>query len=278
MAHVPQSAEIYPTADRLRRPCNERVLPSRAERAGRNVRVVELLHGAHRHKLAAEVGTFFRCIAFTADHIGLAGNIGPGYFPNVTDTTPLYRTEDGGATWTPVTKIDGPPVVGLCAIEVLREKFVNAGNLDKRVRVYAAARVGEPSAQIFSDDLGKTWSSIDLAAAGAAMVFDVHFFDRDHGVLAAASDADIAVSNALILTTADGRKTWAPHQLRQRRQQSAAAPHRRGHARSLDRRGRREELCAQVIGPGPRPAASTPAQAASASRHSSVPATPSRVT
>jgi len=97
MAHVPQSAEIYPTADRLRRPCNERVLPSRAERAGRNVRVVELLHGAHRHKLAAEVGTFFRCIAFIADHIGLAGNLGSGYFPNVTDTTPVYRTEDGGA-------------------------------------------------------------------------------------------------------------------------------------------------------------------------------------
>ena len=106
-----------------------------------------------------------------------------------------------------MTKIDGPAVVGLCAIEALREKFVNAGNLDERVRVYAAARVGGPSALIFSDDLGKTWSSIDLAAAGAAMVFEVHFFDRDHGVLAAASDADIAVSNALILTTADGRKT-----------------------------------------------------------------------
>ena len=109
-----------------------------------------------------------------------------------------------------MTKIDGPAVVGLCAIEALREKFVNAGNLDERVRVYAAARVGGPSALIFSDDLGKTWSSIDLAAAGTAMVFDVHFFDRDHGLLAAASDADIAGSNALILTIADGGKTWAP--------------------------------------------------------------------
>ncbi|MBY0263414.1 MAG: hypothetical protein K2Q20_13785, partial [Phycisphaerales bacterium] len=153
-------------------------------------------------------GTYFRCIAFVNDQVGVAGNIGPGYFPNVTDTVPLYRTEDGGTTWTPVTSIDGPPIVGLCAIEVLREKFVNAGNLDERVRIYATGRVGGPTALIYSDDLGKTWTQIDLKAAGAAMAFDVHFFDRDHGVLAAASDTDVAASSALILTTADGGKTW----------------------------------------------------------------------
>jgi len=152
-------------------------------------------------------GTYFRCLAFVDEKIGFAGNIGPGYFPNVSDATPLYRTDDGGETWAAVTTIDGPPVVGLCAMEVLREKFVNAGNLDERVRIIAVGRVGGPTAMIYSDDLGKTWSQIDIKAQ-AAMAFDVHFFDRDHGIIAAASDTDVAQSHALIITTADGGKTW----------------------------------------------------------------------
>lgn len=152
-------------------------------------------------------GTYFRCIAFIDEKIGLAGNIGPGYFPNVSDSTPLYRTTDGGETWQPVTSIEGPPIVGLCAIEVLHEQFVNAGNLDTRTRIYAAGRVGGPAALIFSDDLGLTWKQIPIAQH-AAMAFDVHFFDRQHGIIAAASSADVAESNALILTTTDGGSTW----------------------------------------------------------------------
>lgn len=152
-------------------------------------------------------GTYFRCIAFVDEKVGVAGNIGPGYFPNVSDTTPLYRTEDGGATWQPVASIEGPPVTGLCALEVLREKFVNAGNLDERVRIYATGRVGGPTAFLFSDDLGKTWSQRPLPPE-AAMAFDVHFFDRNHGVLAAGSSADVTQANALILTTADSGATW----------------------------------------------------------------------
>lgn len=152
-------------------------------------------------------GTYFRCIAFVDGKVGLAGNIGPGYFPNVTDATPLYRTEDGGETWAAVEGIEGPPVVGLCALEVVREPFVNAGVLETAVRVYAAGRVGGPAALIFSDDLGKTWRPIDLGGK-AAMAFDVHFFNRRRGWLAAASDADVTKSNAVILTTEDGGATW----------------------------------------------------------------------
>jgi photosystem II stability/assembly factor-like uncharacterized protein len=152
-------------------------------------------------------GTYFRCIAFVDENIGLAGNIGPGYFPNVSDATPLYRTTDGGETWEPVQSIEGPPIVGLCAIEVLHEQFINAGNLDTRTRIYAAGRVGGPAALIFSDDLGLSWKQISIAQH-AAMAFDVHFFDRQHGVIAAASNADVAQSNALILTTSDGGSTW----------------------------------------------------------------------
>lgn len=163
--------------------------------------------GASWKQVLHKPGTYFRCIAFVDERVGFAGNIGPGYFPNVSDDTPLYRTEDGGETWSAVTTIDGPPVVGLCALEVLRERFVNAGNLDTRTRVYGVGRVGGPTAMIFSDDLGKSWKQIDIREQ-AAMAFDVHFFDRDNGIIAASTDKDVSKSHALILTTSDGGKTW----------------------------------------------------------------------
>ena len=163
--------------------------------------------GAKWQQQIHKPGTYFRCIAFVDEKIGFAGNIGPNYFPNVSDTVPLYRTSDSGETWTPVTSIKGPPVVGLCALEVLKEQFVNAGNLATFTRIYAAGRVGGPAAFIYSDDLGLTWDQIDVSSS-AAMIFDVHFFDRMHGVLAAASDTDVSKSNALILMTADGGNTW----------------------------------------------------------------------
>lgn len=152
-------------------------------------------------------GTYFRCVAFVDDKLGFAGNIGPDYFPNVSDKTPLYQTTDGGETWTEVTTIEGPPIVGLCAMQVLKEKFVNAGQLDQRTRIIGVGRVGGPTAMIVSDDLGKTWQQISIAEH-AAMAFDVHFFNRNEGIIAAATNADVAQSNALILSTSDGGKTW----------------------------------------------------------------------
>ncbi len=127
----------------------------------------------------------------------------PGYFPNVTDTNPLYETTDGGTTWNAVTSIEGPPVVGLCAMQVLREEYINAGQLDTRIRIVGVGRVGGPTAMIVSDDLGKTWQPIDIADH-AAMAFDVFFFNRDLGFIAAATDTDVANSHASILRTDDG--------------------------------------------------------------------------
>ena len=97
--------------------------------------------------------------------------------------------------------------MGLCSRQVLREEFVNAGQLETRVRLIGVGRVGGPAAMIVSDDFGATWQQIDIQDQ-AAMAFDVLFFDLREGLVAAASNTDVTRSNALILTTADGGVTW----------------------------------------------------------------------
>jgi photosystem II stability/assembly factor-like uncharacterized protein/pimeloyl-ACP methyl ester carboxylesterase len=163
--------------------------------------------GESWQKVFDQPGTFVRCLTFVDERHGVMGNIGPGYFPGVTDATPIYRTEDGGATWTPVTTIEGAPVVGLCAFTVVDVPFVNAGNFDRRPRIIGVGRVGGPAAYIWSDDLGKTWKQGKLPEI-ATMAFDVHFLDESRGFIASATHADVAQSNGLILATDDGGTTW----------------------------------------------------------------------
>jgi NADPH:quinone reductase-like Zn-dependent oxidoreductase/photosystem II stability/assembly factor-like uncharacterized protein/alpha-beta hydrolase superfamily lysophospholipase len=152
-------------------------------------------------------GTFVRCLAFVDEKVGVLGNIGPGYFPGVTDPVPVYRTEDGGTTWTPVTAIEGAPVVGLCAFDVVQVPFINAGKLDRRPRIVGVGRVGGPAAYIWSDDLGKTWKQGKLPEE-AKMAFDVKFLDERRGFVASASSSEVNESNALILAPEDGGDTW----------------------------------------------------------------------
>jgi photosystem II stability/assembly factor-like uncharacterized protein len=152
-------------------------------------------------------GSFFRCIAFVDEMNGFAGNIGPGYFPNVSDPTPMYQTRDGGESWTPVTNITGPPVAGLCAIEVVREPYINAGELDHKVRIYAGGRVGGPAVMMVSDDAGESWRSIDMSDH-CAMILDIRFINSKVGFISAASSAAVTESNAVILRTDDGGMGW----------------------------------------------------------------------
>ncbi len=152
-------------------------------------------------------GTFVRTLAFVDEKIGVLGNIGVGYFPGVTDPTPLYRTEDGGVTWTAVTAIEGAPVVGLCAFDIVQVPFIDAGRLAYRTRIVGVGRVGGPAAYLWSDDLGKTWKQGNMPTLAAA-AFDVKFIDDRRGFIASATHADVSQSNALILATDDGGANW----------------------------------------------------------------------
>lgn len=164
--------------------------------------------GASWQNQLKKPGTFFRCIGFVDSLVGIAGNVGTEYFPNVTDTLPLYRTSDGGKNWTAITAISGPIPKGLCAIEVQRTPYINHGVLDHKVTLWAGGRVGTPAVLMKSTDLGLTWQSQSLAAH-TQMILDVKFVSEQEGFICGATSGDVANSNACILRTTDGGKTWA---------------------------------------------------------------------
>lgn len=157
-------------------------------------------------KIYDKPGTFFRCIGFIDSLTGFAGNVGTDYFPNVKDTVPLYKTTDGGKNWEAVN-YQGPYVKGLCAIDIVKEQFINHGNIDYRYHVFAVGRVGSPANIMLSHDNGKTFTSQSMNT-DCKMLFDIKMFNKKEGFACAATDEDISVSNALILFTNDGGLTW----------------------------------------------------------------------
>jgi photosystem II stability/assembly factor-like uncharacterized protein len=162
--------------------------------------------GENWEKQLEKKGTFFRCIAFVDSLKGFAGTVGTDYFPNVSDTIPLYGTTDGGKTWLPVS-YKGDYVKGLCAIDIVKEPFINHGKTDYKVHIYAVGRVGSPANMMVSHDGGLNWTSNSMDK-DCKMLFDIKMFDKNIGYACAATSEDISQSNALILKTADGGKTW----------------------------------------------------------------------
>lgn len=158
--------------------------------------------GASWREVLSRPGTYFRAVGMVDDRFLLAGNLGPDYYPGVTDATPLYLSRDGGLSWQAAAAAEGPALKGICAIDILRPKDGGAPRV-----IHAGGRVGGPAQLMRSEDGGLTWRSRDLGEQ-AAMILDVKFLDADHGLVFAASSTELARSNALILRTEDGGANW----------------------------------------------------------------------
>ncbi|MDQ2860317.1 MAG: hypothetical protein M3T55_06240 [Pseudomonadota bacterium] len=145
-------------------------------------------------------GTYVRTLEFIDARTGFMGNVGPGYFPGVTDRTPLYVTHDGGFTWSPVRAAGGARVAGVCAIDILR-----VGG--KTIAIRAAGRVGGPAATMESLDGGRTWISRDMSRL-TGMILDIKFVSPTTGFIAGATASDERRAHAQVLKTSDGGHTW----------------------------------------------------------------------
>jgi photosystem II stability/assembly factor-like uncharacterized protein len=156
--------------------------------------------GTHWREVWRQSGTYVRALEFVDARTGFMGNVGPGYFPDVTDPHPLYVTHDGGLHWTAVAPPAGPKVTGVCAIDVLREN-------GKVTAIRAGGRVGGPAALMESFDGGRTWKSRDMSAL-TGMILDIHFVSRQVGFIAGATASDERRSHAQVLKTSDGGRTW----------------------------------------------------------------------
>lgn len=156
--------------------------------------------GSHWRLVWHHPGTYVRALDMVDADLGFMGNVGTGYFGDVTDTRSLFVTRDGGGHWTPVTSVAGASVVGICAIDVLK--------VDGKVAaVRAGGRVGGPAGMMTSLDGGQTWMGRDMSAV-TGMILDIHFIDAQTGFIAGASASDEGKAHARILKSTDGGETW----------------------------------------------------------------------
>ncbi len=182
--------------------------PKRGYYGNGDGKIFRTLDGGATWKMMFEQkGTFVRAIGFIDEQRGFAGNLGPDAFPGVTDTELLYRTEDGGDSWKPVTLPNVEGARGVCAIDILAVDAVNSGHRLHKEIVHVGGRVGGPAALFRSDDGGTSWARLVLPSK-IAMILDVKFLDPSLGFVFAGSDPDVTKSHGLIARTQDAGRTW----------------------------------------------------------------------
>jgi len=147
-------------------------------------------------------GTHFRSIGFATPLIGFAGNLGVGsYDSGVTNTNILYRSIDGGVTWSNVDGFAEAGMQGLCSIQILDSQHIYGGG---RVR-------GTNAFVIISTNGGFNWNIVNLSAQGVMNgIMDIHFMDPTNGWVVGMSTNSYYTPPyyGRIARTSDGGNTW----------------------------------------------------------------------
>jgi photosystem II stability/assembly factor-like uncharacterized protein len=152
----------------------------------------------------ADPAAFFDALAFWDEKNGIAlGDPVDGRFQ-------LIATEDGGASWKPLTATSLPPALpGEGAFAASGTCLVTRGEADAWF-----ATGGAKSARVFrSRDRGRSWEVSETpvaAGAGSAGIFSIAFRDRDHGLVVGGDYRKPDAVGATAAATSDGGKTWVP--------------------------------------------------------------------
>ncbi len=149
-------------------------------------------------------GTHFRSVAFATPLIGFAGNLGVGsYDSGVTNTNILYRTIDGGVTWSNVPGFAEAGMQGLCAIYVLDSQHIYGGGRVRGTNAYV----------IISTNGGFNWNIVNLSAQHVMnAIMDIHFMDPTNGWVVGMNTNSYYSPPyyGRFACTHDGGNTWTP--------------------------------------------------------------------
>ncbi|MCW3122465.1 MAG: photosystem stability/assembly factor-like protein, partial [Flavipsychrobacter sp.] len=166
---------------------------SRPNQFGRVFRTID--GGANWTQLVDSSITYYRSIGFADGQNGWIGNLADTVpyagVPSTTDTIPLYQTNDGGTSWTPVN-LPHPHPAGICGISVVTDSVV-----------YAYGRYFGPAGFVKTIDKGNSWVFYDLDTIALGLI-DGHFFNKDTGFITGMSPDH----KAIILGTVNGGTSW----------------------------------------------------------------------
>ena len=148
-------------------------------------------------EVADDPGTSYTSLAFVNCSTGYVGNLGRGdWVGSVTDNTLMYKTYDGGDTWSPVTTIP----------TTHNPKGVNGLQAIDQVNIVGVGRYDDPAIFYKSTDAGSTWITKDIGASqGADGLIDLHFFDANKGLITGKKNGESKVWH-----TSDGGENFTP--------------------------------------------------------------------